>query len=144
MLIYFSLFLRMSETIFSKIIAGEVPGQFVYEDDMCVAILDAFPSVPGQVLVIPRKPLAYIFDLDDRLYQHLFSVSKKIARALDTAFKTSRTCLVVEGFEVPHVHIKLYPMPEGTTQLTKYLQHTTKCPDEALSAYAKHIQLCLS
>jgi histidine triad (HIT) family protein len=102
----------MSDTIFTKIINREIPGHFLYEDDTCVAILDKFPSVRGQSLVIPRDSIDYAFAIDDPTYQHLFGVAKRIAGALDTALQTERTCLVVEGFEVPHAHLKLYPMAE--------------------------------
>lgn len=134
----------MAETIFSKIIAGEIPGHFVYEDDVCVAILDAFPSVSGQTLVIPRQAEAYLFNLDDEIYQHLFAVAKRVALALDTTFDTSRTCLVVEGFEVPHVHIKLYPMPKEATELTSYLTHTSKADQDTLMVMAEKIKGVLS
>ncbi len=95
--------------IFDKIITGEIPAQFVYEDEVCVVIMDKFPVVTGQVLIIPKKHVDYAFDLDDETYQHLLSVAKRVAKALDTTYKTLRTCLTIEGFEVPHVHIKLYP-----------------------------------
>lgn len=97
-------------TIFTKIINREIPGQFIYEDDTCVAIMDKFPSVPGQSLIILKREVDYVFDVTDSEYQHLMAVAKRIALASDAALGTNRTCLVVEGFEVPHVHIKLYPV----------------------------------
>tara|TARA_B100000745_G_scaffold63630_4_gene37623 strand:- start:4444 stop:4863 length:420 start_codon:yes stop_codon:yes gene_type:complete len=100
----------MDESIFTKIIKREIPGHFLYEDDVCVAILDAFPAVRGQSLVIPRKEIDYAFDLDDDTYQHLFKVAKIIGRASDKALGAKRTCLVIEGFEVPHVHLKIFPI----------------------------------
>ncbi len=96
--------------IFDKIIAKEIQVAHVYEDDICIAIMDKFPVVVGQVLVIPKVHIDYLFDLDDTTYQHLFMVTKKIAKALDITYKTLRTCVVIEGFEVPHAHIKLYPL----------------------------------
>ena len=100
-------------TLFEKIINKEIPSVFLYEDEICVVIMDKFPSTEGQTLVIPRKPIDYIFDLDDETYKHIFKVAKKIALASDVALNTIRTCLVVEGFEVPHVHIRLYPVKYG-------------------------------
>lgn len=102
----------MEDSIFTKIIRKEIPGAFVYEDDVCIGIIDKFPETEGKTLIIPKKQVDYIFDLDDETYQHLFDVAKKISKALDKTFKTERTCLLVEGFEVPHVHIKLYPVTE--------------------------------
>lgn len=127
------------KTIFSKIIDREVPGNFVYEDEICVVIMDAFPSVPGQVLVVPREPVDYIFDLSDATYQHIFAVAKKIAAALDATFDVSRTCLVVEGYEVPHTHIKMYPMPVSVTALDDVLGTTTPADPDELAALAEQI-----
>jgi histidine triad (HIT) family protein len=104
----------MSETIFTKIINREIPGHFIYEDDQCVAILDVFPAVTGQTLIIPKNPEPYAFALNDETYQHLFLVAKRIVAILDNELQTLRTCLVVEGFEVPHTHIKLYPVHDDT------------------------------
>lgn len=100
-------------SIFAKIIKGEVPGVHVFEDDSVVVLMDKFPSTKGQVLVIPKEQIDYIFDIPDPLYAHLFDVSKKIAKALDTALKPKRVCVIIEGFQVPHAHIRLYPVPEG-------------------------------
>ena len=97
-------------TIFTKIINHEIPAQFVYEDDVCVVIMDKFPALKGQMLVVPKVEIDYAFDLPDEVYTHLLSVAKKVARAADKAFDTFRTCLVIEGFEVPHAHIKIFPM----------------------------------
>lgn len=132
-------------TIFTKIIEREIPGQFVYEDDMCVAVMDKFPSLDGQVLVILKREVDYVFDMTDEEYQHLFLVAKKIARAIDKSLETARTCLVVEGFEVPHVHIKLYPfreLPEGGS-LGERLKTTSEKSDEELQKVAEKIKTAL-
>jgi diadenosine tetraphosphate (Ap4A) HIT family hydrolase len=100
------------KTIFERIIQGEIPSVKLYEDDACIVILDAFPAVTGQTLVIPRVPTDYAFDLDDVTYQHILAISKRVAKAIDTALTPLRTCLVIEGFEVPHAHIKLFPVSE--------------------------------
>ncbi len=100
-------------SIFTKIIKGEIPGVRVFEDESVIVLMDKFPSTKGQVLVIPKEQIDYIFDIPDPLYSHLFEVSKKIAKALDAAFKPKRVCVVIEGFQVPHTHIRLYPVPAG-------------------------------
>lgn len=130
-------------TIFSQIINRDVPAHFVYEDDVCVVIMDAFPSVPGQVLVIPREPVDYLFDLPNNIYTHLFSVAKQITAALDATFDVSRTCLVVEGYEVPHTHIKLYPMPVNVTALDDVISTTVKADAVELSALCAQIKASL-
>jgi len=123
-------------TIFSKIIACEIPSQFVYEDEVCVVLMDKFPSVRGQTLVIPKQEVDYIFNLPNETYTHLFAVAKKIAQASDKAFNTSRTCLAVEGFEVPHVHIKLYPMVETDKNPGGVISHQAEKSDEELGVEA--------
>lgn len=100
----------MEDTIFTKIIKNEIPTPRIYEDEHCIVIPDKFPTTEGQVLVITKVQEPYIFNLDPAIYTHIFKVAKKVSQALDTTYNTTRTCLVVEGFEVPHVHIKLYPV----------------------------------
>lgn len=127
-------------TIFSKIIARKIPSTFVYEDDICVVIMDKFPSVRGQSLVIPKLETDYIFNLPEETYEHIFEVAKRIAKATDVAFDTERTCLVVEGFEVPHVHIKLFPVTEASHSLASIMKHQTEKPDEELKMDAEIIK----
>lgn len=129
----------MSETIFTKIINRDIPGHFVYEDEHCVAILDKFPAVKGQSLVIPKKEIDYAFDLDDDTYIHLFKIAKMIGRASDNAFNAQRTCLVVEGFDVPHVHIKIYPMQDTEKALGEILPTGEEAADEELAIAATQL-----
>lgn len=102
----------MEETIFTKIIRRELPAEILYEDDVVIVILNRFPKNEGETLVITKEPVPYIFDLDDATYIHLMQVTRTVARALDTTFNTLRTAVLVEGFEVPHVHVRLYPLTE--------------------------------
>lgn len=133
----------MSESIFTKILKREVPAHFIYEDDDCAVILDRHPAVRGQALVIPKKEVDYAFDLDDDTYLHLFTVAKKLAKALDMAMDAKRTCLVVEGFEVPHVHIKIYPMQRTDRGLSEYIAGGEEASDEELAAVATQVQAAL-
>jgi histidine triad (HIT) family protein len=126
-------------TIFSKIIAKEIPGFFIYEDDMCVAIMDKYPAVVGQSMVILRREAPYLFDLTDDEYHHLFSVAKRIAKASDAVFAIERSCMVVEGFEVPHVHIKIYPVSNTVMSLGAVIDKQTEAQDSDLAQYAKKI-----
>ncbi len=130
-------------TIFSKIIAREITAQFVYEDDKCVVVMDKFPSVTGQTLVIPKMEVDYVFDLPEETCNHIFAVAKRVAKASDKAFATLRTCLVVEGFEVPHVHIKLYPMTDTDKNLGDVITKTEEKSDEILSQEAEKIKSLL-
>jgi len=129
----------MSESIFTKIINRDIPGHVVYEDEHCIAILDKFPAVVGQSLVIPKKEIDYAFDLDDDTYMHLFQIAKKIGKASDKAFDAERTCLVVEGFDVPHVHIKIYPMQNTKRALGEIMPAGEEESDEVLAVVATQL-----
>lgn len=133
----------MSKSIFTKIINREVPAHFLYEDEHCIAILDRHPAIKGQSLVIPKKEIDYAFDLDDDTYIHLFKVAKKIAQASDTALAAKRTCLMVEGFDVPHVHIKIYPMQDTKRALAIVMHETNEASDEELALVATQIQAAI-
>ncbi len=133
----------MSQSIFTKIINREIPGHFLYEDDTCVVILDRFPAVKGQALVIPKKEIDYAFDLDDDTYLHMFKVAKLVGTAIDKALSPYRTCMVVEGFDVPHVHIKIYPVPEKDKALGLIMHEQQEATDEDLTVVATQIQAAL-
>lgn len=130
-------------TIFTKIINRELPGFFVYEDDVCVVLMDKFPAVTGQVVVVPKEPVPYVFDLSDETYLHICLIAKLTAKALDAVFQTNRTCLVVEGFEVPHVHIKLYPMVSDVEPLGALMPKQTEADDQTLLEQAARIRTTL-
>ncbi|MCB9815522.1 HIT family protein [Candidatus Nomurabacteria bacterium] len=130
-------------TIFTKIIEREIPAQFIYEDDICIAIMDKFPAVNGQSLVIPKKEVDYVFELDEETYHHIFNIAKKVAKASDEAFATLRTCLIVEGFEIPHVHIKLYPMTASDKSVGSVSREVSERSDEELEVAAEKIRTSL-
>tara|TARA_B100000508_G_scaffold123897_1_gene106876 strand:+ start:8654 stop:9061 length:408 start_codon:yes stop_codon:yes gene_type:complete len=130
-------------TIFTKIINREIPGFFVYEDDMCVVIMDKFPAVDGQVLVIPREEVGYIFALSTESYLHICRVSRLVAKALDQVFGAERTCVVVEGFDVPHVHIRLYPMTSTKEPLGSVIIKQVEAEDFLLTQQAEKIKAAM-
>ncbi len=108
----------MSEDcVFCRIVRHEVPAAVIYEDDDFIAFLDINPACEGQSLVIPKKHYEYAFDMNDHNYEKLLVTAKHVAKLLDKALKPKRTCLVIEGFDVPHVHVKLYPVKEGFLKL---------------------------
>lgn len=96
-------------TIFSKIIAGELPARFVYQDDRAVAFLTIAPLRPGHTLVVPREEIDDWLDLPPDLTAHLFAVSQRIGQALKRAFPARRIGLLIAGLEVPHAHLHLVP-----------------------------------
>ncbi len=97
-------------TIFSKIIAGEIPCYKVAEDDRCLAFLDIRPVVFGHTLVIPKMEINYIFDMEDDYLAHLHLFAKRVARVLGQEVPCLRIGVMVAGLEVPHAHIHLIPM----------------------------------
>ena len=99
-------------TIFSRIIAGEIPCYKVAEDERFFAFLDINPLVKGHTLVIPKQEIDYIFDLsdDDLAAMHVFA--KSVARAIEKAVPCKRVGVAVMGMEVPHAHIHLIPINE--------------------------------
>jgi histidine triad (HIT) family protein len=96
-------------TVFTKIIEGDIPGTFVYRDELCVAFLSINPIADGHVLVVPIEEIDRWTDLSPELSQHLFAVSHRISLALAEAFPCERIGLIIAGFEVNHCHIHLIP-----------------------------------
>lgn len=97
-------------TIFSKIIAGEIPSYKIAENDKFFAFLDIFPIVKGHTLIVPKIEIDKIFDLDDDLLAEAIVFSKKIGKAIEKAFDCNRCGMSVIGLEVPHAHIHLMPI----------------------------------
>ena len=96
-------------TLFTRIITGELPGTFVFQDEHCVAFMTINPISRGHLLVIPRLEVDQWTDLPDDVSQHCFSVSKLIASAQKQALGCTRVALIIAGFEVPHCHIHVIP-----------------------------------
>ncbi len=102
----------VEDCIFCRIVNKEIPAKIVYEDENHLAFLDVNPMHEGQTLVIPKKHYDYVFDMPDNELAELSKVVKKVARAIDNALNPVRTCVVIEGFLVPHVHVRLHPTKE--------------------------------
>lgn len=97
-------------SIFSKIVNGEIPCHKIAENDDFLAFLDAFPITHGHTLVIPKKEIDYIFDMDTELYANLFVFAKSIVPAIEKVVPCLRIGLSVIGLEVPHAHVHLLPL----------------------------------
>ncbi len=97
-------------SIFTKIIAGELPGNFVWRDEHCVGLMTIQPIRPGHVLVIPRQEVNHWDDVDPKLAGHLVQVSQKITKGLKKAYPARRVGLMIAGLEVPHTHLHLIPL----------------------------------
>ncbi len=97
-------------SIFTQIINREIPAYIVAEDDKHIAFLDIFPAAEGHVLVVPKKEVDKIFDLDEEDYLNLMQFARKVAKAMENVFDVKRIGMAVIGLEVPHVHIHLVPI----------------------------------
>jgi histidine triad (HIT) family protein len=97
-------------TIFSRIISGELPGTFVYRDEVAVSFLTINPITPGHALVVPVVEVDHWLDLDDDTVAHLNVVAKKVGRVQVAALGAPRVGLVIAGLEVPHTHLHVLPM----------------------------------
>ncbi len=96
-------------TIFTRIIEGQIPGTFVWRDDLCVAFMSINPMATGHALVVPIAEIDHWIDCSPELNAHLFAISHRIARAQQMAFGCERVGLIIAGYEVPHAHIHLIP-----------------------------------
>ncbi len=116
-------------SIFTKIVNGEIPAYKVAEDENYFAFLDIFPVAKGHVLVIPKKEVDYLFDLDDELYTGLQLFAKKVAAGLKKAIPCKKVGVLVLGLEVPHAHIHLVPM-QNEGDLLNFADKKKFTPDE--------------
>lgn len=128
-----------NDSIFTKIIKGEIPAEKVYEDATVLAFLDIHPIQPGHVLVIPKKQIDHFDQLDDETYSHLFLVVKQVAKRIKEIIKPERVCIRVEGFDVPHAHVHVYPC-NNAQDFYGSPDRMDKDPDfSALSEMAKNL-----
>jgi len=124
-------------TIFSRIINGDIPGTFVYRDELCVVFLSINPLADGHVLVVPIEEVDHWIDLPTNLSTHLFAVAHRVSKALAQAFPCERVGLIIAGYEVNHCHIHLIP-----TQSMQQLNFANAAPSvsrETLEANAQKI-----
>ena len=137
---------------FCSIVSGELPAHRIYEDERHLAFLDIFPSVRGQTLVIPKFHYSsYVFAMPEKAYSSLMDVTREVVQFIDKGLKTVRTCMVMEGMEVDHAHIKLYPIhtviktvADGTIDLNEYrgfisTLHGNRAEDSELASIAEKI-----
>lgn len=130
-------------SLFTRIVNGEIPAWKVAEDKNYFAFLDIFPVAKGHTLVIPKKEVDYLFDLDDETYAGLQLFAKKVAVGLQKAIPCKKVGVMVLGLEVPHAHIHLVPMQSEADLLnfSKKLSFSKEEMAELTAAIAKEIQL---
>jgi histidine triad (HIT) family protein len=127
-------------SIFSKIIAGEIPCYKVHEDENCFAFLDINPNAVGHTLCVTKKEVDKIFDLSEEDYSQLMQFSRKVALAMGKAIPCKRVGMSVIGLEVPHVHVHLIPL-HAMEDVT--FQKKVSLSPEEFQATAAKIQACL-
>lgn len=98
-----------NDSIFTKIIKGEIPSHTIYEDNEVIAFLDIYPVTPGHVLVVPKQQVEFVWDLDDELYAKLTLVAKLVALHIRKVLETAYVGEQIIGVDVPHAHIQLIP-----------------------------------
>jgi len=131
----------MEDSVFTKIIKGELPCHKVYEDARTLTFMSIYPIQPGQVVIVPKKQVEFVWDLEDADYQALMATAKKIAHKIREVFPDkSHVALQVEGLELAHAHLKLFPF--STDEEFHHLPDGTAEPDhKALAALAAKLHL---
>jgi histidine triad (HIT) family protein len=124
-------------TIFSKIIAGQIPSYKIAENDRFFAFLDIFPLREGHVLVVPKMETDKLFDLPDEYLSEMLLFAKPIAQAIEKAFDCNRCGISVVGLEVPHAHIHLIPISSAND--LNFTQHKTQASPDSLKKVQEKI-----
>lgn len=125
-----------TESIFSKIISGEIPSHKIYEDEHTLAFLDIYAVIPGHTLVIPKQQVEFVWDLDDATYQALMTTVKKVALRLRTVMGTSYVAEKIIGVDVPHAHVHVIPFTD-VQEVHRANQENAEPDHEALAALAQ-------
>lgn len=124
-------------TLFSKIIAGQIPSYKIAENEKFFAFLDVFPLREGHTLVIPKIEVDNLFDLDDGYLSEILTFAKPIAKAIEKAFNCNRCGISVVGLEVPHAHMHLIPI--NSSNDLNFTQPKPKAADEDLKIVQQKI-----
>jgi len=128
----------MEDSIFTKIIKGEIPCHKLYEDDKTFAFLDIHPKTPGHTLVIPKKQVEFVWDLADEDYRAVMATAQKVALRLREVLGSSYIGELVIGVDVPHAHVHVYPFE--TIEESRFIPDLNAEPDHAaLAAMAQKL-----
>lgn len=128
----------MEESIFTKIINGEIPCHKIYEDDKTFAFLDIHPKTPGHTLIVPKKQVEFLWDLDDEDYDAVMRAAKKVARRIKKVLDFEYVGEMVFGIEVPHTHVHVFGF--NSIEEFRFIPAIGTVPNhEALAATAKKL-----
>lgn len=130
----------MEDSIFTKIINGDIPCHKIYEDEASFAFLDIHPVTTGQVLVVPKKQVPFVWDLEPKDYQAVMATVQKVGRRLRDAFPDKqRVGVMIEGCDVAdHAHIKVFPFDRGEYRTVPDMEHAAD--DDELAALANTLK----
>lgn len=126
-------------SIFTKIVTGEIPAHKVYEDDHTLAFLDIHPLQPGHTLVIPKKQVEWVWDLDDETYSAVMRTTKKVALVLRERLGVPAVSERIVGVDVPHAHVQLIPFT-SPEQLSAMQDMVSEPDHELLASIAERLQ----
>jgi histidine triad (HIT) family protein len=128
----------MQDSIFTKIIKGEIPSYKIYEDDRVYAFLDIHPKTPGHTLIVPKKQVEFVWDMEDEDYLAVMTVAKKIALRIRESLNYKYVGQLVFGIDVPHAHVHVYGFnqPEESRRIP---EPNDEVDHEALAAVAKKL-----
>ena len=130
----------MDDSIFTKIINGEIPSHKIYEDDAVFAFLDIHPINAGHTLVVPKKQVEFLWDLDDETYQGVMAAAKKIAQHMRETLGVEYVGVQVIGVDVPHAHVHLIPFND-VSEYHNVPDNSADPNHGALGAVAKKLQM---
>lgn len=130
----------MEDSIFTKIINGEIPSYKIYEDEHTYAFLDIFPATEGHTLVVHKSPVPFVWDLDDEAYQQLMASVKKVAHHFQIVSGKQYVSISVVGTDVPHNHVHVRPF-DTTDELHNHARQPERADDAALAILAEKLRL---
>lgn len=130
--------MAMEDSIFTKIIKGEVPSHKIYEDELTYAFLDIHPKTPGHTLVIPKKQVEFVWDLDDATYAAVMATAKKVALRIKDVLGKPYVGEVVFGMDVPHAHVQVFPF-SNAEEAFRIPDQSTEPDHEALAEVARKL-----
>lgn len=129
----------MEDSLFTKIIKGDIPSHKIYEDEATYAFLDIHPLNPGHVLVIPKKQVEFIWELDPADYQAVMATVQKVGNRLREVLSPSYVGVQVVGVDVPHAHVHVIPF-EDAAELRAEVDFTAEVDHQALAAIAEKVR----
>jgi histidine triad (HIT) family protein len=128
----------MEDSVFTKIVKGEIPAHKIYEDERTLAFLDIHAVIPGYVLVVPKRQVDHLWDLDDADYQAVQATVRKVAQRLREVFSPARVGVHLFGFDVPHAHVHVFPL-DTMEDYFKLPDANTRPDHAALAAVAQKL-----